>query len=229
MATKIKTKKKKVTTVHAYRRHVAVSPKNPNGITIVDEHPRHFLGVVVTADDLKKIAREYQSDGILRPTPDDLDYSDGNKYDELIAIWVDFFNGKFPAESPFSPLDPNVFKALLGSESGFEIDPPRNKQAFGIAQITRQTLRTVQNPSGEAKDFIFKNIRQKDLKDPEIGIPIAVRWLFRKREMASRKLKRPPTVEELILEYKGMLRSSTDLKDSALANFRKKYDRLKKI
>lgn len=201
-------KKKKITTVHA--------------------HPRHFLGVAVTAEEVKKIAEEYRGKRLIRPNPDDLDYKNGNKYDAIIAIWVDYFNGKFPAAAPFSPLDPDVVKALLGSESGFDVDPPKNKQALGIAQITRETLKVIQDPDGEVKDFIFKNIRQKDLKDPEVGIPMAVRWLFRKRETAMSKLKRPPTVDEIILEYKGMLKSNTKLKKKALENFRSKYDRLKK-
>lgn len=46
--------------------------------------------------------------------------------------------------------------------------------ALGIAQITPETYKIVQDPNGEVKEFIFKNLRKKDLKDPSIAIPIAV-------------------------------------------------------
>lgn len=78
------------------------------------------------------------------------------------------------------------------------------------------------------KDFMFKRIRKKDLKDPEIAIPLAVRWLFKKSEMAQHKLKRIPTTEEIILEYKGLLKSNSKYQQNALTKFRELYDRLKK-
>ncbi len=86
----------------------------------------------------------------------------------------------------------------------------------------------MQDLKEEAKDFIFKQIRQKDLKDPNFAIPIGVRWLFRKRATAMNQLKRAPDHEELILEYKGLLKSKTDYKDAALGKYRKEYGRLKK-
>jgi hypothetical protein len=42
------------------------------------------------------------------------------------------------------------------------------------------------------------------------------------------QLKRPPSHEELILEYKGLLKSKTDLKNEALEIYRRHYDLLKK-
>jgi hypothetical protein len=117
---------------------------------------------------------------------------------------------------------------LIVSESGFRLDPRENKVAFGIAKITRSTLKILQDPTGEAKDFIFDNVRQKDLKDPNIAIPMATRWLFRKRETAKSKLKRDPDAEELILEYKGLLQSKSLFKNKALEKFRKEYAKLKK-
>ena len=52
--------------------------------------------------------------------------------------------------------------------------------------------------------------------------------LFRKKETARAKLKREPTHEELILEYKGLLKSKTAYKDSAIRSYRKYYADLKK-
>lgn len=65
-------------------------------------------------------------------------------------------------------------------------------------------------------------------KDPTIAIPMGVRWLFRKRATAMSQLKRAPTHEELILEYKGLLKSKTDYKNSAFEKYKEEYARLKK-
>ncbi|MBK8202077.1 MAG: transglycosylase SLT domain-containing protein [Bdellovibrionales bacterium] len=125
-------------------------------------------------------------------------------------------------------LEPNVVKALIASESDFKVDPPRNLKATGIAQITPETLKALQDPAGEVKDFIFKNIRKKDLKNPDVAIPMAVRWLSRKKRLAEGKLGAAASAEEIILEYKGMLKSKSNLKDSALKKSRKEYDLLTK-
>ena len=73
-----------------------------------------------------------------------------------------------------------------------------------------------------------------DFEDIEIvlqgykSIPLAVRWLFRKRETAMSQLKRDPNSQELILEYKGPLKSKTGLKPKAIDIYTKYYDLLKK-
>ncbi len=92
--------------------------------------------------------------------------------------------------------------------------------------ITTSTLKILQDPDGEAKDFLFKDIRQKDLYDPEIAIPLATRWLFRKKTTATNRLGHAPGTEELILEYKGLTKSSTSYKKSALINFKDAYEKL---
>ena len=108
------------------------------------------------------------------------------------------------------------------------MDPPGNLKASGIAQITPETLKALQDPTGEVKDFIFKNIRKKYLKNPDVAIPMAIRWLSRKKRLAEGRLSRAVSAEEIILEYKGMLKSKSKLKDSALKKFRKEYDQLTK-
>ena len=215
----------KISIVRKHPLHVPVSNKNPTGITIRDQHPRRLHGTSLNIEDIKFIVKNYNRNGLQYPTPNDLHFENGNQYDETIAIWTDYFNHKF---NSIFPLHPNVVKALIASESGFQSDPPINKVARGIAQITKQTFKTLQDPKGETKDFIFYKIRQKDLLDPGIAIPMAVRWLFRKKKLANHKLKRDPTIEELILEYKGLLKSKTSLKDKALENFRKNYEQLDK-
>lgn len=218
---------KKVTVVRTHPRKVPVSTKNPKGITIVDRHPRRNHGPALGSDDIRKITTSRNRKGIVYPASDDLDFQDGNSYDELIAIWVDFFNETFGVTPPEAPLDPDFIKALIASESGFK-KAPKNPKAIGITQITPSTLKALLDPEGEAKDFIFKSIRQKDLKDPEIAIPIGIRWIFRKRRLAAGKLGRTPTPEEIILEYKGLLKSNSPYQEKALKNFREKYARLKK-
>ncbi len=89
-------------------------------------------------------------------------------------------------------------------------------------------LKIIQDPKGEVKDFIFNNISQKDLKNPALAIPIAVRWLAYKKTRAESKLGRPATHEEIILEYKGLLKSRSDFKKSALKKYRGLYKKFKK-
>jgi hypothetical protein len=66
------------------------------------------------------------------------------------------------------------------------------------------------------------------LRDPGIAIPLAIRWLHQKAKLAESKLGRLPTKEGVILEYKGLLKSKSDYRDSALKNFREKYAKLLK-
>lgn len=213
----------KKTIVRSHSRRVPISEKNPTGTTIVDRHSREYDGQSLDRDQIKAIVKAYPHKNLLFPSVIDLGFRFEKQYDILIAIWCDFFNKKFPASEA---IDPNVLKALIASESSFHEVTPKNSIAFGIAQITKETLKVVQDPAGETRNFIFKKIRLKDLHDPDICIAIAARWLFRKRETAKSKLKRIPSNEELILEYKGLLKSSTRYKDKGLENFRTHYEKL---
>ena len=217
--------KKKITTVREHPRKVPVSKKNPDAITIVDKHPRHLKGTFLDISEIEKTAKSYNLKNLVYPKSGKLiEYPDSDKYDDLIAIWTDYFNKKFPSNSL---LEPDAVKALIGSESDFKIDP-KNPQAIGIAQITKETFKSLKDPTGETKDFIFIKFTLKDLKNPNIAIPMAIRWLFRKKRLAQGKLGREPTAEEIILEYKGLLKSTSKYKDKALGKFRKLYERLKK-
>jgi hypothetical protein len=218
----------KITTVREHPMHVPVSEKNPTGITIRDRHLRRLKGTYLDATEIESIFKNYDRKGIAYPTKRKLTkkYKHADKYDEAIAMWTDYFNRKFNADPP---LDPDVVKALISSESDFNPDPIGNRKiAIGIAQVTKKTLKILQNPNGEAKEFIFKDIRQKDLKDPNISIPMAVRWLHRKKETAASKLQREPSHEEIILEYKGLLKSNSAYKKAGLNKYREAYATLKK-
>ncbi len=220
---------KRVTTVHEYSRHVPASSKNPAGITIVDQHLRRLKGTYLDPDEISSVFKNYDRKGLPYPTAGKLvmygKTAKADAYDEVIAVWTDYFNKKLNA-SP--PLDPDVVKALIASESDFRLDPPGNKIAFGIAQITKETWKIIQDPKGETKDFIFNKIRQKDLKDPNIAIPIGIRWLLYKSKRAETKLGREPTHEEIILEYKGLLKSNSNYRKAGLKKYREAYALLKK-
>lgn len=204
--------------------HVPVSQKNPTGITIRDRHLRRLKGTYLDREEIESVFKNYNRKDIIFPAAKKLEHLNSDKYDVLIAVWTDYFNKKFEANPP---LDPDVVKSLIASESGFREDPSENKIAFGIAQITLETFKALQDSKGEVKDFIFTDIRKKDLKDPNINIPMAVRWLHRKKRLAEGKLSRAATAEEIILEYKGLLKSKSDEKKRALKNFRENYDKLK--
>jgi hypothetical protein len=219
-----KKERKKVVIVREHPMHVPVSQKNPTGMTIRDRHPRRLKGTYLDREEIESVFKTYDRKGITFPASKKLGHKNSDKYDELIAVWTDYFNKKFNANLP---LDPDVVKALIASESGFREDPPENKIAFGIAQITSETFKVLQDPKGEVKDFIFNDIRKKDLKDPNINIPMAIRWLHRKKRLAEGKLGRDATAEEIILEYKGLLKSKSDEKKRALKNCKENYDKLK--
>ncbi len=144
-------------------------------------------------------------------------------YNDLIGIWTDYFNNLFSIQPP---LDPDMVKALIGSESDFKINP-KNPLAIGIAQITKETHRIIKDPKGEIKDFIFIKISQKDLKNPDISIPVAVRWLAHKRTLAAKKLSRTANHEEIILECKGLLKSKTEYKATPLKGIKNFMKNLK--
>lgn len=222
MAKKVR---KKVTTVREHPLHVPASEKNPTGITIRDRHLRRLKGTYLDANEIESIFKNYDRKGIVYPVKGKLKHKNADKYDEEIAVWTDYFNKKFNA---IPPLDPDVVKALIESESDFRVDPRKDGKAFGITQITPETLKILQDPNGEAKDFIFNKIRREDLNNPNIAIPMGVRWLFRKRATAINQMKRAPDNEELILEYKGLLKSGSEYKTKALEKYRQAYAKLKK-
>lgn len=216
---------KKVVTVHEHPMHVPVSKKNPTGVTIRDQHLRRLKGTYLDREEIDSIFKSYDRKNIVYPAPKKLTLKNSDKYDEIISVWTDYFNKKFSTDPP---LDPDIIKALIASESEFVENPSENKKAFGIAQITPESFDALQDSKGEVKEFIFNDIRKKDLKYPNINIPMAIRWLFRKKRLAEGKLGRSADAEEIILEYKGLLKSKTSFKNSALEKFKKHYAELKK-
>ena len=150
--------RKKITTVREHPMHVPFSEKNPTGITIRDRHLRRLKGTYFDATEIESIFKDYDRKGIVYTPKGKLKekYKTADKYDEVIAVWTDYFNTKFNADPS---LDPDVVKALISSESDFNPNPLGNRKiAVGIAQITKKTFKILQDPEGEAKQFIFKDI-----------------------------------------------------------------------
>ena len=67
--------------------------------------------------EIKAIAEQHFSKVKAHPCSIDLGYEkSGKAYDELIAGWVQYWNDVL---GPSEPLEPNLIKALIASESGF--------------------------------------------------------------------------------------------------------------
>lgn len=132
-----------------------------------------------------------------------------NLYNELINGWVAFWNDQFKVEPP---LHPNHVKALIASESTFDSKVPNDTNspdigaARGLMQITVVTQHYLAGYKGEIKDHLVI-ITDDEIWDPNKNICAGVRWLFRKREITKSKLKRDPTWEEVLWDYKGALKS----------------------
>lgn len=132
-------------------------------------------------------------------------FDDQDKYDHIIKGWTRYWNEIFESADP---LDPNFVKALIASESGFREkiitkNGPRSS-ARGLAQLIDQTIKVLGDEKGELKDH-YITITHEQALNPSLNICAAVRWLFRKKETASARLKRPATWDEAMMEYKAVL------------------------
>lgn len=208
--------------VRAHRRKVARSSEHPDGVTIVRRHLRRAFGTNFKKADIFSVFQRFDRANLRRPIGGKIKAKDADLYDEQISVWVAYFENLYGRTSAITP---NVIKALIASESDFNPNP-NTKIAIGIAQITRSTFKILKDVKGEAKDFIFTDVALADLKNPEIAIPMAVRWVFRKLETARGRLRREPSSEELILEYKGLLNSKSKFRINAIEKFRRSLESL---
>lgn len=126
----------------------------------------------------------------------------GKKYDHLIAGWTQYWNDVLNSSDP---LDPNLVKALIASESGFrpgilakQKDPT---SARGLMQVLDSTRKILGDEKGELKDH-YLTLRRADLDDPNVNICAGIRWLFQKRKLAGSR-GREATWVETIYKYKG--------------------------
>ncbi len=197
--------------VRVHDRTVRASSKNPSGITSVDGHCRKNRGEKdeLHADEILGINSRIVPESEWLPNPSNLGFKtklrNGTAFDEIIAIWTKYWNDIF---KPTEPLDPDFVKALMASESDFAADTVtpagKGQKAYGLMQLTGQTIKSLGGFKGELKDHLVV-FTQADALNPAVNVAAATRWLFHKRERASKRLGRQATWEESLIEYKGYL------------------------
>lgn len=135
-----------------------------------------------------------------------------NQYDDLISGWTAYWNDVFQLKNP---LHPNHVKALIATESTFNQKAMATKNpkiigpARGLMQLTERTTRWAKDHKVREYRNQYIDLEYEDLWDPNRNIAFGVRHLFRKRETAKWVLKREPTWFEVLMDYKGKLRSKT--------------------
>jgi hypothetical protein len=218
---------------------VPVSDKNPDGMTSREAHcalnpkrNRKVIADYIERDEIDYIAEKYFGPLSGSPSNDNLDFENGNKYDHLIRGWTKYWNDVL---RPEIPLDPNLVKALIGSESSFNPNPkPQNAgaagKARGLIQLTDQAVKALSKPNNEIKDHYVK-ISKEDTADPNMSIAAGVRWLFHKKRLASGKLGREATWEEAIAEYKAYTKKmlvGKQMEEEGMINIYRLYKSLQK-
>jgi hypothetical protein len=189
--------------------HLPPSKNHPEGsITIRHTHcarnPDRKSNGLLTAQEIRKIAAGRFSKVKKKPCPITLKFPNGTKFDSLIAGWVEYWNEVF---SPADPLDPNLVKALIASESGFEPSNPKQsknpKSARGLMQLLELSRKILGDRKGELKNN-FIMVSREELDDPNFSISTGIRWLFHKKRLVSGKLGREATWDEAVAEYKSL-------------------------
>ena len=179
-------------------------------------------------DEIQKIADHHFSNLKKKPCPLALGFKNGGKYDDLIAGWTQYWNDILKSSDP---LDPNLVKALIATESRFIpnllADKKKQNSARGLMQITNGTRKILDDPKGEIKDHYITATRE-ELNDPSVNICAGIRWLFRKRAWASNDLGHEASWEEAIAAYKGTSVVTEERAKELMNRFREKYEALKK-
>ncbi len=216
--------------VRTHDRQVKVSKKNPDGTTSVEGHCRKNRSSKdeIYPPEIHKIAEQNFSSLTGPPKADSLGFANGNKYDTLIRGWTKYWNEVF---KPKEPLDPDLVKALIATESSFKPDAKTGKKdvARGLMQVRDSTIKIMSDECGELRDHLL-NMDQKEAYDPNVNIAAGIRWLFRKKETVTARLKREASWDEAVEEYKGLLKSrlaGKSDKKGLMEKVRKYYKRLK--
>lgn len=185
--------------------HIPPSKTHPDGMIVTrHEHcadnPSHKDEL--SFDEIQYITETHFANLKGAPIAGVLKFDDESKYDQQIRGWTQYWNDIFKLNDP---LDPNLVKALIASESSFKENPPHGpKTAHGLMQITDKTFPIFSDIKGELKNYLVR-VSSKELLDPSVNICIGVRWLFRKKETASSKLGREATWLEAVEAYKSVL------------------------
>ena len=200
--------------VREHKVHIPPSTRHPNGLSIRHEHcaENRSHKDELSFDEIRYITNTYFSSLSGPPTAHALisEFPKSDNYDVEIRGWVKYWNDIFKLDDP---LDPNLVKALIATESSFDIEPKRTiKTAHGLMQITNKTHRYLRDTKIELRDYLVV-LTQKQLLNPSANICAGVRWLFRKKETASGRLKNKATWINAIEDYKGYLELILDNKE----------------
>jgi len=192
--------------VRTHLEHIPPSKKHPQGEIITrHEHCAHNPSHkdMLSLDEIHAISNKHFTDLSGPPAAGVLTaFYKADHYDQLIRGWVRYWNDIFGFDEP---LNPNLIKALMATESSFEENaksPNHKNRARGLLQITEETLHILNDHKGELSNYLMF-IRAQDLFDPSVNICSGVRWLFRKQITASARLGRKATWEEAVIEYKS--------------------------
>lgn len=201
---------------HWVREHQRTTPKG--GVVTVKAHcAKNPSGMDrLTVDEIAEMTdRQFKNlKGALCSS--NLGYANGSQFDSLILGWTQYWNEVL---KPDEPLDPNVVKSLIASESSFKPKAKTKSGSMnvrGLMQIRDDTRKIVGDVSGELKRG-FISARPDDLWDPSVNVSIGVRWLFRKRQII--RAKNPlATWRDAVAAYKSFDPSSEKMKkfDEAL-------------
>lgn len=202
--------------------HIKPNKEHPDGLVKVHEHcannPSHKEEL--SYDEIQYITQTYFDTLSGPPTPGVLTkkYPTADDFDSMIRGWTKYWNDIFNSDDP---LVANLIKALLGSESSFNINPPwGNKNAHGLMQLLHDTFIILQNPKGELHNYLIR-IPWNKILDPTTNICMGIRWLFQKKKLASIRLHRIASWDEAVIEYKSYWdQVNAGQTPQGLANFR---------
>ena len=205
--------------------HVPSSQSHPEG-SVTTRHGHCAKNPSVKdqlyPDEINEIAKTHFSNLVKLPCTIDLDLKNrGDQYDDIIAGWTQYWNEVL---IPRTPLEPNLVKALIGSESIFNPTVLAKKSdpnsARGLMQIKNSDRKNLGNEKGELKDH-YVTVTREELNDPNLNICAGIRWLFQKQRLASFKLGHDATWEETVEYYKGLRNKSKSEKSRIMKKFYK--------
>lgn len=208
--------------VKEHQEHIPPSKTHPNGEIIIrhahcasnplGKHKKEIRDVL-SFDELQLIAKAHFLGLQGPPKANVLHYDRADEFDDLIRGWVLYWNEVFKEVN--NPLDPNLVKALIASESSFDADVINYKNskrigpARGLMQLTDMTLRILHGHEIELRDH-FVHLSHVRVMDPSANICAGTRWLFQKRAGAKERYAKvdPSHVVnwvDAVAEYKGVL------------------------
>jgi soluble lytic murein transglycosylase-like protein len=155
-------------------------------------------------DDIAEMAKRHFGGLSGPPAAKDLGFRNrGNKYDELIRGWTQYWNDVL---QPNDPLDPDLVKALIASESSFNPKEWNHRKgdnaAYGLMQVLNKSVQLLKNPK-ELKDH-FVDLDNDDMTDPNLSICAGTRWLFRKKQILESRTEGPVSWRDVVADYKSV-------------------------